>query len=208
MVYVQSNGNGTKSKFAIITLLLFIYIILIRELIALYFSISADIIIVIAVTIFVFIIGILYIQCVVVHLVQMMEYFYWQIKLVKENVIPTYASVSAPETASVSAIESASASAPTAYGSSTPTFNNYSNSSIQEDNPPSYEEPPTYDESVQLRIQQEILKTWFFFEKMINSIPPINIISLKTRIAIALCYLFMFLNKHLIIYTSNSCCIY
>ena len=92
-----------------------------------------------------------------------MEYFYWQIKLVKENVIPTYASVSAPETASVSAIESAPApasapaSAPTAYGSSTPTFSNYSNTSIQEDNPPSYEEPPTYDESIQLRIQQEIL---------------------------------------------------
>ena len=173
MVYVQSNGNGTdtKSKFAIIMLLLFIYIILIRELIALYFSISADIIIVIAVTIFVFIIGILYIQCVVVHLVQIMEYFYWQIKLVKENVIPPYDPyghmVPAPETASVSAIESAPApaSAPTAYGSSTPTFNNYSNSSIQEDNPPSYEEPPTYDESIQLRIQQEILKTWFFLKK-------------------------------------------
>ena len=92
-----------------------------------------------------------------------MEYFYWQIELVKENVIPPYASVSAPETASVSAIESAPASAPTAYGSSTPTFNNYSNSSIREDNPPSYEEPPSYDESIQLRIQQEILKTWFFF---------------------------------------------
>ena len=98
-----------------------------------------------------------------------MEYFYWQIKLVKENVIPPYASVSAPETASVSAIESAPApasapaSAPTAYGSSTPTFNNYSNSRIREDNPPSYEEPPSYDESIQLRIQQEILKTWGFF---------------------------------------------
>ena len=168
MVYVQSNGNGTdtKSKFAIIMLLLFIYIILIRELIALYFSISADIIIVIAVTIFVFVIGILYIQCVVVHLVQMMEYFHWQIKLVKENVIPPYGHmVPAPETASVSAIESAPASAPTAYGSSTPTFNNYSNSRIREDNPPSYEEPPTYDESIQLRIQQEILKTWFFLKK-------------------------------------------
>ena len=162
MVYVQSNGNGTdtKSKFAIIMLLLFIYIILIRELIALYFSISADIIIVIAVTIFVFIIGILYIQCVVVHLVQMMEYFYWQIKLVKENVIPTYASVSAPETASVSAIESAPASAPTAYGSSTPTFNNYSNSRIREDNPPSYEERWIYTIKNSARNTENMVFFW------------------------------------------------
>ena len=86
-----------------------------------------------------------------------MEYFYWQIKLVKENVIPPYASVSAPETASVSAIESAPApasapaSAPTAYGSATPTFNNHSNSSLPEDDPPSYEEPPTYVESILLK---------------------------------------------------------
>ena len=43
------------------------------------------------------------------------------------------------------------ASAPTAYGCATPTFHIHSNSFIPEDDPPSYEEPPTYAESIQLK---------------------------------------------------------
>ena len=123
-------------------------------------SISADISIAIAITIFVFIIVSYYSICSCTSSSNDGITNNIHGNFSQSNISP-FAPVSEPVSVSVSE----PASAPTAYGSATPTFNNYSNSSIPEDDPPSYEEPPTYDESIQLRIQQEILKTWFFLKK-------------------------------------------
>ena len=113
-------------------------------------SISADISIVIAITIFVFIIGILYkyptiCSCTSSSNDGITNNIHGNFS--QTNISPS-APVSEPVSEPVSVSVSEPASAPTAYGSTTPTFNNNSNSSIPEDDPPSYEEPPTYAESM------------------------------------------------------------
>ena len=112
-------------------------------------SISADISIVIAIALFAFIIGILYKYPTICSCTSSSN------DGITNNIHGNFSqsniSPSAPASEPVSVSVSEPASAPTAYGSATPTFNIHSNSFIPEDDPPSYEEPPTYAESILLK---------------------------------------------------------
>ena len=101
-------------------------------------SISADISIVIAIALFAFIIGILYKYPTICSCTSSSN------DGITNNIHGNFSQTNISPSAPVSE----PVSAPTAYGSATPTFNNHSNSSLPEDDPPSYEEPPTYDESI------------------------------------------------------------
>ena len=108
-------------------------------------SISADISIVIAITIFVFIIGILYKYPTICSCTSSSN------DGITNNIHGNFSQTNISPSAPVSEPVSEPASAPTAYGCATPTFHIHSNSFIPEDDPPSYEEPPTYAECILLK---------------------------------------------------------
>ena len=99
----------------------------------------------IAITIFVFIIGILYKYPTICSCTSSSN------DGITNNIHGNFSQTNISPSAPVSEPVSEPASAPTAYGCATPTFHIHSNSFIPEDDPPSYEEPPTYAESILLK---------------------------------------------------------